>query len=466
MASQALANVGYLTYTSDNMDLYVGVDKLLELPPKEYGPIGEDVIVIGQRVLNLVFREDLGSVEKGDPKLIIRAVSKVTKAALNRVSALGPQTLSTDSIPSFKLQGLIAPSPDLKILMPKDLIHAYELYIAGGNDLNGTQIKGKQYKYSFETRRGTSNLAAICLPLLTLDNVHLALGEYRNKPDEGVSFFSRQDNVTFEDSLDSYYPRSPSVVNDPIEFTREEWKALAFITAFCFTKTGDVQYLVQAVTKRLSTLKVVAALRFDIPILLGKIDVDSMATISTKVAEFPQFKKVFLTQMLSNTDVLSTHLCTILRESNLSSFCAIAKFLSAPTLTMLHIESRVLGEWVIFAEKRAKLELRYGVNTWTYHKLIAPDDQTAATTDMPWLAAAAKAWAVEIGNTTLNRLKIRTMVPPEFHQKARTHLAPQFQSRVVTLENFQKLMRGCNFPLALDKLSQAEWNQLLDLSQS
>lgn len=339
MASQTPVKVGYLTYTSENMDLYIGVDKLLELTPTEYGPVGEDVIVIGQRVLNLVFRENLNSVKGGDPELIVRAVSKITKAALNRVSALGPQTLSTDSIPSFRLQGLIAKSPDLKILMPKDLIHAYELYTSGGTDVTGTHITGKQYKYSFETRKGTNNLAAICLPLLTLDNVHLALGEYKNKPDEGVSFFSRQDKVSFEDSLDSYYPRSPSVVNDPIDFTKEEWKALAFITAFCFTKTGDVQYLIQALTKRLSTLKVVAALRFDIPILLGKIDVDSMATISTKVAEFPQFKKIFLTQMLSNTDVLSTHLCTILRESNLSSFCAIAKFLSAPTLTMFILKA-------------------------------------------------------------------------------------------------------------------------------
>lgn len=447
------------------MDLYVSVDKLLDLSPLEYGPVGKDVIVIRQRVLNLVFREDLESLKQGDPDLIKRAVSKVTKAALNRVSALGPQTLSTDSFSAFLSQGLVAKSPELKIMMPKNLIEAFEAYTVGRMDVVGNHIIGKQYKYSFETRKGTTSLASICLPLLTLENVHHALGEYKIKPDEGVSFYSAQDTVTYEEVLDAFYPRNASLVNETVEFSKEEWKALAFITAFCFTKTGDSQYLIQALTKRLSTLKVVAALRFDIPLLLGKIDVDSMASISTKVAEFPQLKKIFLTQMLSNTDVLSTHLCTILRESNLSSFCAISKFLSVPTLTLLHIESRILDEWVIFAEKKSKLELRYGANTWTYHKLIAPDDQTAATTEMPFLTAAAKTWAVETGNATLSRLKIRSTVPPEFNQKAKTPLGPQFQSRIVTLENFQKLMKGCNFPLALDKLSQAEWNQLLDLSQ-
>lgn len=125
------------------------------------------------------------------------------------------------------------------------------------------------------------------------------------------------------------------------------------------------------------------------------MDIDSMSQISFKMFEFPQLKIFFLTQLLSNTDALSTNLSNILRESNLSSCCAIAKFVSASTLTALHIDGRVLAEWMLFTNMKTILINRYGQNTWTYYKLICPDDKTAATTDLPFLTAAAKAWSVE-----------------------------------------------------------------------
>lgn len=327
--------------------------------------------------------------------------------------------------------------------------------------------RGSKYKYTVSPKSSaTVDMLALLTPLYHLPNFCGFYQDYENDMDSETVIDTNLDMVNSEYNFGSHF--ESDLLIEPVGYTfrmtKDQWTAIGFLILFCFTKSGEVANLGQAFEKRLATLKNAAKLRIDVKEVMSRIDIASFAKIQSFISDYPKLKTAIIQQIIANKDAVSTNACNIMRESNLSSFLAIVKFISAEFVTALHFDIDVVPEYTAFKKKQELLEARYGAETWTYYKLICPDDQTASTADVPQLVNAAKAWCISHGLPTLANLKTKNQIPKRFEVKAMRTLPLIYQKRFVDLNDFKAMISNCGLNIDLSALGEEQWTELLGLA--
>lgn len=441
-----------LEYDITSKDLYQSVPKDKFKEAKDNSLINRGKVAVAGKLYSLLYYVDSQDQDL-ELKDRIKYVSIEMKNLLARASGIDAVA---DTLGDYIFEDSSAAYPVRHIFAFATLKLCVKEYFLMSN-----AARNQHMRYVLTSKDKGYNLLAILTPLASLPNFADCITEYSRDVDTGVDFVLPDTDANTSKSDWELYFGTTVMSSIKVVFNPDEWKVLAFLIVYCFNKTGEPNNLMNAIMKRLSAIKNAGHLQFDPKDLMEKIDLTSLIGLSAYMQDYPKLKSTIFSFLLGNSDPVGMHLAMVLKNANLSAFSAVVAFLGADQLTRLHFDQLIMREWQAFIVKKEKLVREYGENGLYYHKLICPDDQTAMTTDIPMLTAAARLWCKNNGMSSLANLKIKQDQYPKHFDTKVTEIVPlKFQAKALDQAQFKQLVTDCKLKLA--NLSNQDWVDLFD----
>nr|QEM39166.1 nucleoprotein [Guadeloupe mosquito mononega-like virus] len=244
-------------------------------------------------------------------------------------------------------------------------------------------------------------------PVFQMRGMLDAYGVYCRYPDKGVRLWNTPTMIEAMDRIHEITSRNgiPTVLENGVHtvpegvmlsLTEQEWQALAYTVVFTWSKTKtNLANFRTALEKRLSTLQAVMHWRsFDVRAFMdSRLNPDELVSSGTYFDTFPRLKSTIVSQLLMDNSPLATHLCFILKESQLTIFNMMLVFVRDADMTCLHAQAEIVREVPGFIETFKQVKAKFGSN-WPYLKLIDPLTQMTAQNKFPLLTEAARAWTL------------------------------------------------------------------------
>lgn len=129
--------------------------------------------------------------------------------------------------------------------------------------------------------------------------------------------------------------------------------------------------------------------------IIAALDPVDVTTFSTRIPFFKQLKSMMFNALIMFPDSVTHHMSQIFKESSITLFSFIHKFLATDDPTYLHVDGSLLQPITIWMERYRQLNSDYG-SSWHYYKLLCPDGMLTSTKDIQILADAAMSWMITI----------------------------------------------------------------------
>lgn len=276
-------------------------------------------------------------------------------------------------------------------------------------------------------------------PVFQLKGMLNAYDVYCRFPDKGVNLWDEPELSDLMVRTKALTLRNgiPTELNDkgvlavtkgfPLSLTEQEWQAMAYTVIFTWSKTKtNLANFKIALEKRLSTLQSVMHWRsFDVRAFMeARLNPDELVGSGTYFDTFPRLKSTIISQLLLDDSPFASHLCFILKESQLTVFNMMLLFVRDADMTCLHAQAEIIREVPGFVETFKKIKSIYGVN-WPYLKLIDPLTQITAQNKFPLLTEAARAWTLVTSpdTKTLKNIYGMSKIRPNYVRLAQAPIA-------------------------------------------
>lgn len=245
---------------------------------------------------------------------------------------------------------------------------------------------------------GSVSLTKYLAPFTGITGFTETYGDYLYNPDTGV--------VAVPDPLDApANPPQDRLVAEANRLPQNMRTSLAFLYALVSLKTmGNANQYNQVMRRRVEALQYVLADDY-----LNLITIKAILTretcekIAKKLSFYPKLKAMVCNLLMSQGGQIRIHANLIIKESQMSLFGVIFKFLMGDVKTAAHLEPSVLADTRKFLAVYEALRLRYG-ESWSLYKVLEPTGTMVQNANWPKLAEASMAFAITYDSTNYARM--------------------------------------------------------------
>nr|QEM39172.1 nucleoprotein [Guadeloupe mosquito mononega-like virus] len=358
----------------------------------------------------------------------------------------------------------------IKILNAQDMKSLWERYVS--------QIKGRLFLFSRPDGIPHFEINVYLATLMFLPYFYEEYEDYTLSPDRVVTFQGDETvGAGVEEAVDviwrEYNGRVGAVPCERGAKTEDEWEYIIFCLIFAMGKSvsgaagerGDRFNMIYR--KRLEVLKQAKNdATMNVDAFLGThVNPDDLMNLHEHLSYYPILKGTILGLVMLAPDTVATNLKMMLREHQLSVFCAIEKFMATKDLTALHLLPEVAQHYRVFWDTLVQMRTRFGINGWKYVKILDPNTQATAAARFPHLAVAARAWIVAQPDCgTFGNVVAKAAIPAHYAHKATIRVPERFiRENPMELDAIREAMLQSGMNIDPAELTDEEWRKIVNL---